>query len=145
MQDTAIRLLSGDARRQTQLFLMFLSDGAPSDHTELACPHGVRVWQPDYSGNVMPSGKPMLQNCRFSSACRSNVRKAVETACVKRIQQLGDLLGRDRVYVGTVAFGPPSEDYAVLQAMSAMMPRSSFQVRGHKVEVELVLDWRSGC
>ncbi len=48
---------------------------------------------------------------------------------MERVKRLGDLLGRDRVFVGTVAFGPPDEDYGVLRAMAGVLPRSSFQVR----------------
>jgi hypothetical protein len=36
-----------------KLFLLFLRDGAPSDHNPLTCAHGVQVWQCDStaSGN----------------------------------------------------------------------------------------------
>ena len=51
--------------------------------------------------------------------------------CLARIRAMGDLLGRDRVSVNTVAFGPAAEDFAVLQAMSQVLPRGSFQVRAH--------------
>ena len=55
----------------------------------------------------------------------------VNEKCLARIRNMGDLLGRDRVSVNTVAFGPAAEDFAVLQAMSKVLPRGSFQVRAH--------------
>jgi hypothetical protein len=38
-----VELMKEDAHRQSQLFLVFLSDGAPSDHAFLACEHGYEV------------------------------------------------------------------------------------------------------
>ncbi|GFR40057.1 hypothetical protein Agub_g595 [Astrephomene gubernaculifera] len=137
--DAALDLLAGDAARQSQLFLVFLSDGAPSDHTEMACTHGYYVWQPDYNaqgtygGRGQGRGKQPLQRCPISNACRNEVRRAVAEECVSRVRRLGDLLGRERVFVGTVAFGPPDEDYSVLQKMAAALPRSSFQKLGLSV------------
>ena len=43
MQDMAREQLFDDVAGQSQLFLVFLSDGAPSDHTEMECPHGFEV------------------------------------------------------------------------------------------------------
>ncbi|KAJ1495217.1 hypothetical protein T484DRAFT_1763193 [Baffinella frigidus] len=43
---------------------------------------------------------------------------------------MGDLFGRDRLYLTTVAFGPPTENFQVLQDMAAVLPRSSFQKLG---------------
>jgi hypothetical protein len=43
---------------------------------------------------------------------------------------LGDMFGRDRMCVQTVAFGPPDENYAVLDEMSKQLPLSSFQKLG---------------
>ncbi len=76
----------------------------------------------------LSNGKPRLQNCPAGSGCRNNLRKSVEADCIKKIKSLGDQLGRDRVFVGCVAFGPPDENYAVLQSMAASLPRNSFQV-----------------
>ncbi len=55
---------------------------------------------------------------------RHNVRQA----CVNKVKRLGDLLGRDRVFVGTVAFGPPDENYDILKDMAATLQRGSFEV-----------------
>ncbi|PNH00366.1 Eukaryotic elongation factor 2 kinase [Tetrabaena socialis] len=128
--DAALDLLAGDAARQTQLFLVFLSDGAPSDHNKMACRHGCIVWQPCEGEGVAANGRPKLQTCPAAKGCRYAVRQQVQEQCVQRIKKLGDLLGRDRVYIGTVAFGPPSEEYTVLAAMAAALPRNSFQKLG---------------
>jgi hypothetical protein len=90
----------------------------------------LQVWQPSSYGGTHKSGKPLLQNCASGGGvkCRRQLVEQVRADCTARIRHLGDLLGRDRVSVNTVAFGPPSEDYAVLQAMAAALPRGSFQV-----------------
>lgn len=41
--------------------------------------------------------------------------RQVKEECVQRVRSLGDMFGRDRMFIGTCAFGPASEDYAVLQ------------------------------
>ncbi len=140
--DAALDLLAPDFGRQTQLFLVLLSDGAPSDHVSMPCAHGSYVWQPadaadpygngGYGGGYRRGGwrqKPKLQACPYSHDCRQQVQKGLMDDCVARVKRLGDLLGRDRVFVGTVAFGPPNENFRVLQEMAAALPRSSFQVR----------------
>eukprot|EP00960_Hanusia_phi_P010114 295371-Hanusia_phi.AAC.1 len=43
---------------------------------------------------------------------------------------IGDMYGRDRVFICTVAFGPSDEDYEVLEKMSKVLPNSSFQKLG---------------
>jgi hypothetical protein len=140
--DKLLELLRRDAAHGRQLFLLFLSDGAPSDHTEIPCEHGTMVWKetPDYlhgrfmlGGRRGQKGKSLLPNCYAGGdarACRAAVKQQVTDQCALRIQQIGDLYGRDRTYIGTVAFGPPGEDYTVLQTMAAQLPRGSFQKLG---------------
>ncbi|KAJ8604806.1 hypothetical protein CTAYLR_001087, partial [Chrysophaeum taylorii] len=44
--DAAVETLASHAATKDQFFLLFLSDGAPSDHKSLSClDHGVQVWQ----------------------------------------------------------------------------------------------------
>ena len=62
--------------------------------------------------------------------CRDLLRQRVSAMCVARVKTLGDMFGRDRVFIGTCAFGPPTEDYTVLKAMAQALPRSSFQKLG---------------
>jgi hypothetical protein len=136
--DKLLELLRRDAAHGRQLFLLFLSDGAPSDHVGIPCEHGTMVWQETtdlYSfrfGGRRQLGKSPLPTCLGGDtrACRAAVKQQVTDQCAQRIQQIGDLYGRDRTYIGTVAFGPPSEDYAVLQTMAAQLPRGSFQKLG---------------
>ena len=125
--DRVLEVLVGDVLTQTQLFLLFLSDGAPSDHNELACRHGIQVWQP---GHGTFKGKPALRTCPDTHNCRKAIQAHVRSECVKKVQKLGDLFGRDRVFIATVGFGPASESYEVLEEMARAMPRSSFQKLG---------------
>ncbi|KAG2450987.1 hypothetical protein HYH02_004259 [Chlamydomonas schloesseri] len=82
---------------RTRLFLVFLSDGAPSDHT--------------FTRRMNP--------------------EAVRAACVDAVRRLGMAAGgSDRVAVHTVAFGPPGEDFAVLQEMARASRLGSFQKQG---------------
>eukprot|EP00899_Mesostigma_viride_P028369 jgi/Mesvir1/8717/Mv02647-RA.1 len=130
----AIELLREDAHHNARLFVLFLSDGAPSDHNELACDHDVQVWQPDLASGRRFKGKPALMVCPTGrEACRRSVLDRVRNDCLRAVTTLGDLFGRDRTYLGTVAFGPPGDDYAVLQEMAKQLPRSSFQKLGLQV------------
>ena len=52
-----------DAADRGQLFLIFLSDGSPSDHIKMLCPHGGAVWQPSLDYAPLRNGKPRLNNC----------------------------------------------------------------------------------
>jgi len=54
--------------------------------------------------------------------------------CVRKVQLLGDLFGRDRVFVNMIAFGKPDENYRVLRAMAEALPRHSFQKLGLSAE-----------
>jgi hypothetical protein len=131
--DKAIEVLEADAFSGAQLFLVFLSDGAPSDHCQMCCQHGVQVWQDDCDSERRKNGRfPFLvcEDPRTAQMCRGEVRASVKDKCLDRISRLGDLFGRDRTYVGTVAFGPESEDYQVLKDMAAKLPRGTFQRLG---------------
>eukprot|EP00899_Mesostigma_viride_P007668 jgi/Mesvir1/16902/Mv15772-RA.1 len=129
----AIELLREDAHHNARLFVLFLSDGAPSDHNEMECSHGIQVWQADPSGRLF-KGKPALNNCwKGNSTCRRVVHDNVKADCLRAVTKLGDLFGRDRTFLGTVAFGPPGDDYEVLQKMAQKLPRSSFQKLGLQV------------
>jgi len=106
--DAVLDVLSMDAvATKRQLFLIFLSDGAPSDHSEMVCKHGVQVWQPCPSGRMTNRNKPCLQKCPTAWECRAELKARVEKECCQRLRRIGDLVGRDRVFVGTVAFGKP--------------------------------------
>ncbi|KAJ1471508.1 hypothetical protein T484DRAFT_1843857, partial [Baffinella frigidus] len=46
------------------------------------------------------------------------------------IVKIGDILGRDRTFIGTVAFGPTSEEFQVLQDMAGALPKGRFHKGG---------------
>ncbi|KAK3275216.1 hypothetical protein CYMTET_16642 [Cymbomonas tetramitiformis] len=119
-----------DSFNEKQLFVIFLSDGAPSDHNNLTCPHGVQVWQPDPHQLVSAGGKKQLRQCGGKAACRQILKANVQLDCLKRLDNLGDLLGRDRLHFHTVAFGSPDENYDTLRLMAKQLPRASFQKLG---------------
>ena len=132
--DAVLGLLYEDAvATKRQLFLIFLSDGAPSDHVDMVCKHGVQVWQPCPSGRMTRQNRPRLQKCPTARECRAELKARVEKECCQRLRRIGDLVGRDRVFVGTVAFGKPDEDYSVLRSMAATLPRNTFQKLGLSV------------
>ncbi len=130
--DKAMKVLQADAGFGAQLFIVFLSDGAPSDHIYRHCTHGIQIWQDDCN-KLSIFGRFPLQVCenpQTAKECRREIMESVHDECVEKIGRLGDLFGRDRTYIGTVAFGPPSEDYRVLRDMAAKLPRNSFQKLG---------------
>jgi len=129
--DKALEILQADASNRGTLMLLFLSDGAPSDHCTRRCNHGFPVWQS--TGALLRNGKQAFRECPLASPqwqCRADVKKDVDRECLQKVVQIGDLLGRDRVVVGTVAFGPPNQDYEVLRMMGEVLPRGSFQKLG---------------
>jgi hypothetical protein len=129
--DAVLRLLRQDAVQQVHLFIVMLSDGAPSDHIMMECPHGVQVWQPDIGAGFTRWGRPRLQQCGSSSlVCRRSLIDAVQMQCLTRVKKLGDLFGRDRLMFSTVAFGPLDDDYSVLQGMASVLPLGNFQKLG---------------
>ena len=133
--DKAIEIMRADAPNRASMLLCFLSDGAPSDHSEQLCPHGVRVWQRREDGAIdAKSGKPKFQDCVTGWPCRTAMIRENHSKALRKIRTLGDLFGRERVVVSTVAFGPPKEDFRLLQEMAEVLPRGSFQKLGLNAE-----------
>jgi hypothetical protein len=128
--DAALRVLLEDAADRHTLLLLFLSDGEPSDHLQRECAHGVRVWS-EASEPVMQlrNGKKNLNVCFASrpSKCRADLKAQVQLECLQKMREIGDVLGWDRVVVGTIAFGDVSQDYTVLKHMGEALPRGSFR------------------
>ncbi len=123
-------LLDQDVGRGVRVMVMFLSDGAPSDHVGASCDHGVKVWTGD--GTCNRQGRENLGMCYPNTVrqCRADIKLDIRRQCLELIQCMGDKIGRDRVSLHTVAFGPAVEDFAVLQEMATVLPRSSFQKLG---------------
>jgi hypothetical protein len=95
-------LIKEDYASNGQLFLLFLSDGAPSDHTEMYCDCGVQVWRPDPLDSRLFKGKPRLADCggrQQTTQCRKELVMRVQDKCCSILQQLGELFGRDRMFV----------------------------------------------
>jgi hypothetical protein len=128
----------GSSREQVSI--VFLSDGAPSDHQFGLCQHGVAVWERDVTAGDKPmkgkgkgKGKkewPPLNLCsddpKQQVACRLAVTRKCENDCLLVISDIGKALGRDRVRVNTVAFGAPGDNYSVLERISNILPSGSF-------------------
>ncbi|KAK3286496.1 hypothetical protein CYMTET_5945, partial [Cymbomonas tetramitiformis] len=126
--------LLADSRQDARLFLIFLSDGAPSDHVRMACSHRSLVWSNDLSIKPDGSGKHPLRQCAYgnSEACRNQVKRELSEHCCERVAQLGLRFGRERVVLATVAFGDPKGNYTMLKRMAKKLPRGSF----HKLGVD---------
>ncbi|KAJ1475844.1 kinase-like domain-containing protein, partial [Baffinella frigidus] len=126
-------VLLRDRETNRQLFLLFLSDGAPSDHVGKECPHGIKVWTQD--GNRLDArGHPKLLVCPWGGpACRNAVQNECEEKCLNEIVKIGDILGRDRTFIGTeppLSFGPPSEEFQTLRDMAGVLPKNRFHKGG---------------
>lgn len=113
----AYDILHADAQTSATFMVLFLSDGAPSDQTVMTCAHGVQVWQPTSDGRLDKKGRPALQQCGPVSVfkCRAATHERLRLDCFAKINQIGDMLGRERTVISTVAFGNPSEDFQTLK------------------------------
>ena len=86
----SLQTLREGAGADSQLLLMFLSDGAPSDHVERAClAHGVQVWSTDEEALTLRNGKQRLKDCPTAQACRSDIVRKVREECCRKIVHLG--------------------------------------------------------
>ena len=126
--DKAIELLDA-SNKEARLLLVFLSDGAPSDHTKMPCKHGIFVWRP--TGRSRHDGRPELEHCQQGhQSCRSDVLATVRKECERRIKTIGQRFGRDRIILATVGFAHAKEDFSILEAMAKLLPRGSFSKTG---------------
>lgn len=127
-------LLKADSKRRVHPVVFFVSDGAPSDHIDRECKHGVSVWQPDPAAQVLglvhKSGRPCLQSCVTSTSCRQQVKQRTVDECCDIVRELGKLFDEDRITLNTIAFGDPALDYEVLERMALVLKQGSFQKLG---------------
>lgn len=93
--------MTADAPNRGSLLLLFFSDGAPSDQAHMQCEHGVPVFQVDRKA------EPLMQHKSAASAwtCRSRVHDRVKTECLSRVRKIGDVFGKEKVVLRTLAFG----------------------------------------
>ena len=124
--DKALEVMKSDAPNRSNVLLLFFSDGAPSDHQFIACEHGVKVFEIDRKLD------PKMQHSTTGSAwhCRKKIIAQLEKDCCNRVRRIGQVFGRDRVIVRTIAFGPTKEDFSLLEKMAKVLPRGEFQRLG---------------
>ena len=87
--DKVRKILTKEADNQgVQFMIIFLSDGAPSDHVDQLCGHGYSVWEndPDEIGQLIicPYGK---------GRCRQNLKMKVQQDCCAYVSRLIDCIG----------------------------------------------------
>ncbi len=127
-------LLLSDLVKDVRIMVLFLSDGAPSDHNDRACQHGVQVWTEADDKSLTARGRPVLKSCGAGAqVCRAKVQMSVKDDCDAAVQSLGDKYGRERLTFHTVGFGPSKETFDVLERMAKVLPRSQFQKLGLSV------------
>lgn len=89
--DKVIELAEEDKGRSTQVAVVFLSDGAPSDHVFMSCEHGTFVWR-EAPGQERKRGRAALAPCpkdsRQRPRCRQAVREGVLPLCLQRIRSI---------------------------------------------------------
>ncbi len=123
-----LELLIPDFTSNTRILIMFLSDGAPSDHMGRECEHGIDPWRRDSNNRLI--SHHWCGSKTIACHCRSTVRNSIKDECVNAVKTIGILYGNDRVQMCTVAFGPTSEKFTVLKEMAEALPKHSFQKLG---------------
>jgi hypothetical protein len=124
--DKALEVMTADAHNRSSLLLLFFSDGAPSDQQDIQCEHNVPIFQIDRRTD------PLMQHRTKGSAwrCRKLVMEKVQKECLDRVKKIGQVFGRDKVVLRTLAFGPPNENFSLLEQMAGVLPRGEFQKLG---------------
>lgn len=124
--DLALDVMKADAANRSSLLLLFFSDGAPSDQTTMTCQHNIPLFSIDRKVD------PKMQHNSKGSAwhCRKQILEKVENDCTKRVKDIGQVFGLDRVIFRTIAFGPDKENFSILEKMAGVLPRGEFQKLG---------------
>jgi hypothetical protein len=124
--DKALEVMTADAPNRARLLLLFCSDGAPSDSTTLECEHGVQIFQVDRKADSLMGHR----SAGSAWHCRKNLHERIKRECLERIRKIGDVFGRDKVILRTLAFGPAKENFELLEDMAAALPRGEFSRLG---------------
>ena len=124
--DKALEVMAADAANRASVLLLFFSDGAPSDTSKMECEHGLAVF--DFNHKEDP--KMGHRSAGSAWSCRKNLHAKVKSECLDRIKRIGQIFGRDKVILRTLAFGPPKEDFTLLNQMADALPRGEFQKLG---------------
>jgi len=124
--DKALEVMTADAPNRERMLLLLFSDGAPSDHSTMQCEHGVPIFELDRKQDPQMGHRSTGQ----AWACRAKLQQRTKTECLERIRRLGSLFGRERVIIRTLAFGPPKEDFQLLDELASALPRGEFTKLG---------------
>lgn len=133
------KLLEQDAKKQVFTNVFFVSDGEPSDHIDLACKHGVHVWEADETDYFSSRGRQKFKQCygvflsQNSMSCRKQVKDDVVDECCRLVKGINEMM-HDKFSIQCIAFGSPDEDYSVLRKLSSAVPKGSFQKLGVAVK-----------
>ena len=124
--DKALEVMTEDAKNRGSLVLLLFSDGAPSDQVLMECEHGVPIFQIDRQEDPL-----MRHRSRgLAWSCRKRLQESVKKQCLDRVRRIGQIFGKDKVILRTVAFGPQKEDFQLLEELAKTLPRGEFQKLG---------------
>jgi len=125
--DKALEVMTADAaNNRASVLLLFFPDGAPSDTSNMECEHGLAVF--DFNRKEDP--KMGHRSAGSAWTCRKNLHAKVKSECLDRVKRIGQIFGRDKVILRTLAFGPAKEDFTLLNEMADALPRGEFQKLG---------------
>ena len=87
----------------------------------MECMHGIPIFQVDRRKD------PLMQHRTKGSAwaCLSRLHDKVKNECLDRIKRGGKVFGRDKDILRTLAFGPPKDDFRMLEELASALPRVS--------------------
>lgn len=124
--DKALEVMKADAANRGSVLLLFFSDGAPSDQQSMKCEHGIELFQIDRKAD------PKMQHRTKGAAwfCRKKIVETLNKDCCQRVKRIGQTFGLENVIFRTLAFGPPSENFSLLEEMAEKLPRGEFQKLG---------------
>ncbi|KAL3936397.1 MAG: hypothetical protein SGBAC_008274 [Bacillariaceae sp.] len=124
--DKALEVMRADAENASSLLLLFFSDGAPSDQANMKCVHGIDIF------NINRKIDPKMGHKSKNQAwkCVHGMAGSVEQECCERVKSIGKIFGPDKVIFRTLAFGPPKENFTLLEKMATVLPRGEFQKLG---------------
>ena len=123
----AQEVLSKDTSRHKKV--VFLSDGAPNDHTSEPCIHGTHVWCDFSPSRTLYWNYITCEDTDWCSEdCRHQVKLSVENECQGQLQLMASNFGQERFSFQAIALGNQSEPFTVLRGMAKAVKHGSFAV-----------------
>eukprot|EP00958_Prasinococcus_capsulatus_P014876 scaffold1565_cov215-Prasinococcus_capsulatus_cf.AAC.2 len=128
-----------DAAYDARASIVFMSDGAPSDHECFECEHGVQVWRVHWHNRMLRTQKlreglhTWWTSCATEARCRKSTYDDLLQQLKKKMRELGRRLPSTQLKFTAVGFGSPTAGNAafhVLQQLSAAVPGGQFQKLG---------------